>query len=114
MQHRLHQLTAALFLLFVSNASATVLYVDLNCPTPAPPYTNRATAATSIREAVGAAAAGDTVLVTNGVYDDGLAVTNPLALLSVNGPQFTVINGGGYESVRLSDQRSKPDRVLPD
>ena len=41
------------------------------------------------------AAAGDEVVVTNGVYAGGLAVTNPLTLLSVNGPQFTVINGGG-------------------
>ena len=35
------------------------------------------------------------VLVTNGVYPGEVAVTIPLTLLSVNGPQFTIIDGGG-------------------
>jgi hypothetical protein len=33
--------------------------------------------------------------VTNGVYSGGIGVGKPLALRSVNGPQSTVINGGG-------------------
>jgi hypothetical protein len=41
------------------------------------------------------AAAHDVVVVTNGVYPGYVSVTNALALLSVNGPQLTVINGGG-------------------
>ena len=41
------------------------------------------------------AKAGDEVVVTNGVYPGCVAVTNPLMLLSVNGPQFTIIDGGG-------------------
>jgi hypothetical protein len=89
------RLTVMLLLLAVSNLSAATLYVSLGGTNPTPPYTNWATAATNIQQAVGAAAAGDEVVVTNGVYAGGVAVTNPLTLRSVNGPQFTVINGGG-------------------
>jgi hypothetical protein len=38
--------------------------------------------------------AGAEILVSNGVYAGGLVVTNSVTLRSVNGPQFTVINGG--------------------
>ena len=62
---------------------------------PTPPYTNWMTAATNIQLAVLTAAAGDVIVVTNGLYAGGVTVTNPLTLLSVNGPQSTVINGGG-------------------
>jgi parallel beta-helix repeat protein len=92
---RLEQLWIGILLLTASNLSAATLYVSAGSVNPTPPYTNWATAATSIQQAVSSAAAGDTVLVTNGVYGGGLAVTNPLALLSVNGPEFTAINGGG-------------------
>jgi nitrous oxidase accessory protein NosD len=89
------RLTIIALLLAVSNLSAATLYVSLGSPNATPPYTNWATAATSIQQAVGAAAAGDEVVVTDGVYAGGLAVDKPLRLRSVNGPQFTVINGGG-------------------
>jgi parallel beta-helix repeat protein len=36
-------------------------------------------------------------LVTNGAYTGGVVLNQPLALRSVNGPQFTVINGLGRE-----------------
>ena len=53
------------------------------------------------------AAANDVVLVTNGVYPGGVSVTKPLTLLSVNGPQFTIINGGGTNRcVSLTDGAS--------
>jgi hypothetical protein len=85
-------------------ASATVMYVDLNSTNATPPYTNWATAATIIQEAVDAAAAGDEIVVTNGVYQTGgralasdhsnrVAVTKPVLVRSVNGPEVTVIRG---------------------
>ncbi|HZR16585.1 MAG TPA: hypothetical protein VFE51_04600, partial [Verrucomicrobiae bacterium] len=78
--------------------------MDLNCATPVAPYTNWATAATSIQDAVDAANNLDTVLVTNGVYRTGgratslqitnrLVVTKSITVQSVNGPDFTVIEG---------------------
>ncbi|MBU1734440.1 MAG: hypothetical protein KJ692_04290, partial [Verrucomicrobia bacterium] len=74
---------------------------------PTPDYTNWATAATSIQDAVNVAMAtpGNTVLVSNGVYDTGwtktpgytltnrVCVTNAIILRSVNGPNYTFIKG---------------------
>jgi hypothetical protein len=83
---------------------AATHYVDLNSTNAVPPYTNWATAAINIQDAVGSAQAGDTVLVTDGVYAAGgqavyglmtnrVAVTNASRLESVNGPAVTVIQG---------------------
>ena len=70
------------------------------------PYTNWMDAATIIQNAIETATDGDTVLVTNGVYDTGgrtangavtnrVAIDKPLVVRSVNGPGLTVIKGGG-------------------
>lgn len=110
-------LTAASLLLAASTLSGATHYVSLGSTNPVPPYTNWATAATNIQDAVDAATSGDTVLVNDGVYAQGqkaatiiiyspmfsdmytstyrVAVTSPIALRSVNGPQFTLIGGGG-------------------
>ena len=71
----------------------SVNYVALHNPTPIPPYTSWATAATNIQDAVDAAVPGGLVLVTNGVYISYVEVHTPLTLRSVNGPEFTLIAG---------------------
>jgi hypothetical protein len=64
------------------------------------------TAATNIQDALNVAAANDVVLVTNGVYPGGVSVSNALALLSVNGLEFTIINGRPTNCVSLADGAS--------
>ncbi len=86
-------------------ARGKVLYVNAAGVNPTPPYTNWSTAATRIQDAIASTTQGDTVLVTNGVYATGgavvfgsqtnrVALSNGVALLSVNGPDLTAISGG--------------------
>jgi sugar lactone lactonase YvrE len=97
--------TSSIVTLQVLNA---VRYVNVNNANPTPPYTSWATAATDIQSAVDAAGAGDEIVVTNGVYSiyasdawdpngdlDTVVVDKPLTLQSVNGPDVTIIDGGG-------------------
>jgi len=105
MKPRLAELCIASVVLATSPAIAITRYVDLNNPSPTPPYTSWATAATNIQDAIDAAVTGDTVLVTNGHYHNGgrlvgaslltnrVAVTKPVTVLSVNGPNATMISG---------------------
>jgi hypothetical protein len=111
-----------LLLITICGVRATTFYVDLNSPNPTPPYTTWGTAATNIQDAINAAAAGDVVLVTNGNtfalqgggfpsnnigvymfggqsiygYSNRVAITKPITVQSVNGPQYTWIMGAGY------------------
>jgi len=71
------------------------------------PYDSWATAANDIQTAVDAASAGDTVFVTNGIYNAGGAVTpgyslnnrvcitRAISVESVNGPEVTIVDGAG-------------------
>jgi hypothetical protein len=88
-------------------------YVSLTGTNPLPPYVSWATAATNIQDALDVATvAGSLVLVSNGVYATGgravqgplevpfqatmtnrVVVAYPVTLRSVNGPQFTIIQG---------------------
>ena len=80
-------------------------YVDRNSPNPVAPYLSWETAATEIQQAVDSASSGDTVLVTNGVYDTGgagtpwhscdnrVVITKDITLQSVNGADVTFIQG---------------------
>src|SRR5215471_4799919 len=97
-------LAAALFLAGAGRLFGTVHYVDVNSTNATPPYTNWATAATNIQDAVDAAGGAGEVVVTNGIYAAGgraynssltnrVTVDKPLWVHSVNGPQFTVIQG---------------------
>jgi len=90
--------------LAVTRASAATRYVWQDSPSPAPPYTSWATAATNIQLAVDAAAPGDQVLVTNGLYAAGgravygtmtnrVAVDRHITVASVNGREVTIIQG---------------------
>jgi hypothetical protein len=93
----LRLLTLPLLLLAATGSAAgTVRYVNVNNANPTPPYTSWATAATNIQDAVNAAAAGDEIVVTNGVYTP-VTVNIPLTLQSADGPEVTMINGGGTQ-----------------
>jgi hypothetical protein len=92
-------LAAALFLVSFARVFAETHYVDLNSTNATPPYTNWATAATNIQDAVDAAVAGDEVVVTDGTYATGgrsgsrVSLDSPLSLRSLNGPAVTSIQG---------------------
>jgi hypothetical protein len=104
MRRRCCAITYALCVGIALEAAATQRYVDLNSPSPAPPYADWTTAATNIQDAVDAALPGDTIIVTNGLYATGgrvvygamtnrVAVTKALTLQSINGPAQTIIQG---------------------
>ena len=99
-------LTVSLLLPSAISTLADVHYVDVNCTNATLPYTSWSTAATNIQDAVDEAVAGDEIVATNGIYATGgrttvadsttnrVAVDKPLTVRSVNGPQFTAIDGG--------------------
>ncbi len=85
-------------------AEAETRYVNVANSSPAAPYTSWSTAATNIQQAVDVATAGDEIVVTNGTYATGgravhglmtnrVTLDKALTLRSVNGPQFTLIQG---------------------
>jgi hypothetical protein len=87
--------TIVAFALLSFNVSAQpqMRYVNLNCTNPVPPYADWSTAATNIQDAVNASSNGDLILVTNGVYRNGIVTTNAITIQSVNGSGVTVIDG---------------------
>jgi len=86
----------------LASANGVTRYVNVNNPSPAAPYTSWLTAATNIQTAVAVAGFGDSVLVTNGIYQSGgdsfngsnrVDDLNSVPILSVNGPAVTTIVG---------------------
>jgi hypothetical protein len=93
------------FIPFHFTAIAGEFYVSLSGANVAP-YADWLNAATNIQDAIDAASAGDTVLVTNGIYAAGgkvvvadltnrVVLDKALTVQSVNGPLATVISGTG-------------------
>lgn len=86
---------------------AATYYVDASRNDDSGVGTNWITAKMTIQAAVNLTAAGDTVLVTNGVYNTGttltpgyalknrLVITNAITVRSLNGPEGTIIEGSG-------------------
>ncbi len=91
------------------SATSAVVTLTIHCVNgsgldPTAPYTSWATAATNIQDAISASAAGDVVLVTNGIYNSGgksmdgvitnrVSIDKAILLTSVNGAATTVIQG---------------------
>src|SRR5437763_9425784 len=99
-------LISTVLILLARNADAaapTTRYVDANSVSPSSPYTNWATAASTIQDAVNVAGGSDEIVVTNGLYETGGAqlgattnrvrIFSPLFVHSVNGPEVTIIRG---------------------
>ena len=104
---------AGAYQLVVTNAfgavTSSVVWLVVHCVdaagvNPVTPYSTWATAATNIQDAIGAALAGEVVLVTNGIYATGGksmdgVITNRISLdkailvQSANGPSVTIIQG---------------------
>lgn len=81
MRKRMQMLIVVIAGLTVGTVHGATRYVWRNNPSPQPPFTNWTTAATEIQQAVNlSTTAGDVVLVTNGVYNTGGAVTPGYAL----------------------------------
>ena len=110
-----------------ARAHAATLCVWTNSPHPGAPYNAWTNAAREIQTAVTAAQAGDTVLVTNGLYTSGsyalpthavsnrVLITTSIVVRSVNGPAVTVIRGrsAGESGSLLVERPSSARRSRP-
>ncbi len=90
---------------YESQFAGIIHYVSLTSTNPLAPYTDWTIAATNIQDAIGAAQAGEFVVAADGNYNIGgaalygqetnrVAVTNPITVLGLSGPQGATISGG--------------------
>lgn len=97
-------LVVMLLFLWAAGVEAQTTYYVSPSGSGTPPFGSWSTAATNIQDAIDAASAGDTVLVTNGQYSTGgravygilldrVALTKALTVSSINGPNVTIIQG---------------------
>ncbi len=88
----------------VARAPAADYFVSAASTNPVPPFAAWSTAAVTIQDAIDAAAPGDTVWVTNGIYSSGgkvmagdlanlVVLDKALTVRSVNGAAVTAIRG---------------------
>jgi PKD repeat protein len=104
---------ACVALVCLRMATADIHYVNVSNAVPVAPYTNWATAATVIQDAIDVASSNDTVLVTNGVYAPISTTNTPLTIQSVNGTMLTFIDGGGERGcAMLGSARAHTNTVL--
>jgi len=86
-------------LFVVAQSYAVKRYVRMDGPQIDGAYTSWETAASNIQVAIDIAIAGDEIIVTNGTYvpndSAGFVVTSGIELKSVNGADYTIIDGGG-------------------
>ncbi len=92
---------------FEFQVHASTYYVDASRPDDTGDGTSWEIAKKTIQAAVDLTLNGDTVLVTNGIYNSGVkatpgytlnnrvVITNAITLKSVNGPDVTIIEGSG-------------------
>lgn len=97
---------------YESQEDSSPVYVDIGNSSPVFPYNSWMTAATNIQDGVDAATLYATVFVSNGVYqiggrlggpwnnDNRVYIDKPIDLVSMNGPEHTVIVGGPSGEVR--------------
>src|SRR5262245_36193365 len=98
----------------VAEPPPITLYVWPASPAPSPPFASWATAAHTVQDAVDAAPAGATVLVTNGIYATGgraasqdgaanslanrVAITKSIQVRSINGASETLLVGAASDA----------------
>ena len=87
-------LAALMSVLITVSTFADTHYVDANRPDDSGDGLSWATAEKTIQAAVTAATAGDSIIVTNGVYSRISTANKSITIQSVNGAAATIIDGG--------------------
>ncbi len=82
---------AAVLVLPLCSVSAKTLFVSAQSANAVAPFSAWTTAATNLQQAMAEAAAGDVILVTNGVYGP-VVVDKAVSVRSLNGPLVTILD----------------------